>query len=106
MVAIGREAHAAWIHSYPAAFSILREGAVEMTDFEQKLDEWLQGQLAQANARRRELLEKGLGHGTMVFLRTIWCPAVRNFDHLHAEWEVRDFHNGYRYVDLAYRPKV
>jgi hypothetical protein len=76
-----------------------------MPDFEQKLDEWLQGQLAQANARRRELLDKGLGHGTMVFLRTIWYPAVRNFDHLHAEWEVRDFHNGYRYVDLAYMPE-
>ena len=72
-----------------------------MPDFEQKVDEWLQGQLAAANARRRELLEKGLGHGSMEFLRTVWYPAVRNFDHLHAEWEVRDFHNGYRYVDLV-----
>lgn len=29
---------------------------------------------------------------------------VGNFDHLYPEWEVRDFHNGYRYIDLAYRP--
>lgn len=25
-------------------------------------------------------------------------------DHLYPEWEVRDFNNDYRYVDLAYRP--
>jgi hypothetical protein len=31
-------------------------------------------------------------------------PAVGNFNHLHPEWEVRDFNNGYRYLDLAYMP--
>lgn len=29
---------------------------------------------------------------------------MKNFNHLHPEWEVRDFHNGYRYLDLAYLP--
>lgn len=58
----------------------------------------------ETNHRRRELLEKGLGHGTVEFLRAVWFPVVRNFNHLHAEWEVRDFHNGYRYLDLAYIP--
>ncbi|MDF2724566.1 MAG: hypothetical protein K0Q59_4241 [Paenibacillus sp.] len=56
------------------------------------------------NPRRRELLEKGLGHGTYEFLRSVWFPAVKSFDHLYPEWEVRDFHNGYRYLDLAYMP--
>lgn len=56
------------------------------------------------NHRRRELLNKGLGHGTHEFLRSVWFPAVRNFDHLHPEWEVRDFNNGFRYLDLAYMP--
>lgn len=60
--------------------------------------------MQEANPRRRGLLEKGLGHGTVEFLRTIWYPTVRNFDHLYPEWEVRDFNGGYRYVDLAYRP--
>jgi hypothetical protein len=56
------------------------------------------------NHRRRELLEKGLGHATYEFLRNVWFPAVRNFKHLYPEWEVRDFNHGYRYVDLAYMP--
>jgi hypothetical protein len=56
------------------------------------------------NHRRLELLEKGLGHGTIEFLRCIWLPAIGNFNHLYPEWEVRDFNNGYRYLDLAYMP--
>ncbi|MNO18901.1 hypothetical protein D3C76_86220 [compost metagenome] len=51
-----------------------------------------------------ELLEKGLGHGTVEFLRSVWFPAVGNFNDLFPEWEVRDFGNGYRYLDLAYMP--
>jgi hypothetical protein len=76
-----------------------------MPRFEQICEEWLHANLiAERNHRRRELLEKGLGHGTIEFLRTVWFPVVGNFDHLYPEWEVRDFHNGYRYLDLAYMP--
>lgn len=54
--------------------------------------------------RRREMLEQGLGHGTVEFLRSVWFPAFGQFEHLYPEWEVRDFHNGYRYWGLAYMP--
>ncbi|MGZ9583127.1 transcriptional regulator [Paenibacillus marinisediminis] len=77
-----------------------------MSRFEQKLEEWIQANLAaEGNHRRRELLLKGLGHGTVEFLRVVWFPAVGNFEHLYPEWEVRDFNNGYRYLDLAYMPQ-
>lgn len=77
-----------------------------MEFFEQKYQEWLQKNLSEEkNQRRREILEKGLGHGTKEFLRTIWFPTIGNFDHLYPEWEVRDFNNGYRYLDLAYMPE-
>lgn len=56
------------------------------------------------NHRRREILEKGLGHGTVEFLRKVWFPAVKNFNDLQPEWEVRDYSDGYRYLDLAYMP--
>nr|WP_286672335.1 transcriptional regulator [Cohnella hashimotonis] len=59
---------------------------------------------AETNPRRRERLEKGLGHSTVEFLRTIWFPRVGHFDDLYPEWEVRDFGGGYRYIDLAYMP--
>lgn len=76
-----------------------------MTGFEQKYEEWIQVQITEEkNHRRRELLKKGLGHGTVQFLRSIWFPTVGNFNHLYPESEVRDFNNGYRYLDLAYRP--
>lgn len=76
-----------------------------MAQFEQIYEEWLQDQIRnETNPRRRELLEKGLGHGTYEFLRQIWFPTIGNFDHLYPEWEVRDFNNSYRYLDLAYMP--
>ncbi|BBH19423.1 hypothetical protein Back11_07680 [Paenibacillus baekrokdamisoli] len=76
-----------------------------MSRFEQKYEEWLHRNLVhEKNHRRLELLNKGLGHGTVEFLRSVWFPAVGHFEHLYPEWEVRDFNNGYRYLDLAYMP--
>lgn len=76
-----------------------------MSRFEQQLEEWLQINLdKENNPRRQELLAKGLGYGTVEFLRAVWFPAVGNFNYLFPEWEVRDFNNGYRYLDLAYMP--
>jgi hypothetical protein len=76
-----------------------------MSLFDQKYNEWIEENLQhEQNHRRIELLHKGLGHGTVEFLRAVWFPAVGNFNHLLPEWEVRDFSNGYRYLDLAYMP--
>lgn len=75
------------------------------SQFDHKYKEWLQANIdSESNHRRLELLNKGLGHGTVEFLRSVWFPAVGHFDHLLPEWEVRDFNNGYRYLDLAYMP--
>lgn len=74
-----------------------------MNHFEKVLDGWLLQQIAQeTNHRRREILQKGLGHGTTEFLQKIWFPAVGHFNGLYPEWEVRDYGNKYRYLDLAY----
>lgn len=76
-----------------------------MSGFEVKMNQWLNDQLAaEQNPRRREILQKELGHGTREFLRKIWYPAIGNFDHLYAEWEVRDYGSRYRYLDMAYMP--
>lgn len=76
-----------------------------MPRFELQYGEWLASHLEnEDNHRRKELLSKGLGHGTVEFLRKVWFPAIGNLDHLFPEWEVRDFNNGYRYLDLAYMP--
>lgn len=76
-----------------------------MKNFDDVFDDWLVKQITEEkNRRRRELLEKGLGHGTKEFLKSIWYPAVGNLDRLYPEWEMRDFSNKYRYLDLAYMP--
>lgn len=76
-----------------------------MIKFDEAFEEWIQSMINhEENHRRRELLVNGLGHGTVQFLRSVWYPAVGSFKHLYPEWEVQDFHNGYRYLDLAYMP--
>ncbi|MCS7464355.1 transcriptional regulator [Paenibacillus doosanensis] len=76
-----------------------------MSLFLKTYEEWLHQHIAkERNARRRELLERGLSHGTVAFLRSCWYPAVGNLDHLYPEWEIRDVHNSIRYLDLAYMP--
>jgi len=76
-----------------------------MPSFELAYNDWLQKNISKEKShKRKEILEKGLGHGTVEFLRLIWFPVVGHFDHLYPEWEVRDFNNGYRYLDLAYMP--
>ncbi|MBU5344626.1 transcriptional regulator [Paenibacillus lautus] len=76
-----------------------------MSRFDQQYELWIHTNiLNEKNPRRLEILQKGLGHGTVEFLRSVWFPAIGNFNDLHPEWEVRDFSNGYRYLDLAYMP--
>jgi len=74
-----------------------------MERFQFEMDAWLSAQIKnETNPRRRDLLRKGLGHGTVEFLKEIWYPAIGNFNNLYPEWEVRDLNNRYRYLDLAY----
>lgn len=76
-----------------------------MSRFDQQYELWIHTNiLNEKNPRRLEILQKGLGHGTVEFLRSVWFPAIGNFNDLHPEWEVRDFSNSYRYLDLAYMP--
>ena len=76
-----------------------------MGSFEVVYAEWMARQIEEeTNPRRKELLRKGLGHATIEFLRTVWYPVIGNLDHLYPEWEIRDFSNRYRYLDLAYMP--
>lgn len=76
-----------------------------MSIFDKVYEDWLQKQIdEEMSARRREILHKGLGHGTIEFLRSIWFPATGSLEHLYPEYEVRDLNNGFRYLDLAYMP--
>ncbi|MCP1186721.1 transcriptional regulator [Paenibacillus sp. 1781tsa1] len=74
-------------------------------DFDEAYEVWMHSLLEkETNPRVRSRIENGLEHGTLEFLRSVWFPVMKNLNHLQPEWEVRDFHNGYRYLDLAYMP--
>ncbi|WP_145410542.1 transcriptional regulator [Paenibacillus xylanexedens] len=74
-------------------------------EFDTAYEEWMASLLEnEMNPRVLSRIENGLDHGTLEFLRSVWFPVMKNFNHLQPEWEVRDFHNGFRYLDLAYLP--
>jgi hypothetical protein len=50
----------------------------------------------------RRRLPEGHGHAERRFLETVWWPTFHHFDHLHPEYEVNDYKDGYRYIDFAY----
>lgn len=67
------------------------------------IDEWWDRQIqASRGARRKRLEDEGLTYATKLYLQNVWWPLFHHFDHLHAEFEVNDFKDGARFVDLAY----
>jgi very-short-patch-repair endonuclease len=51
---------------------------------------------------RLDRLENGLGHAEQKFLQNVWWPMHHHFENLHPEYEIRDYKEGYRYIDFAY----
>jgi len=70
--------------------------------FENAYGRWLQEQIRTAKAGRKQKLQQGLTFPEKLFARNVWWTAFGNFDHLHAQYEVRDFKDGVRYVDFVY----
>lgn len=71
---------------------------------DQAFDDFVQKHISQSKGDRKTRLEKGLGHGETDFLKNVWHPAVGHFDHVFPEWEIRDYKDGVRYLDIAYMP--
>jgi len=70
--------------------------------FEKAHEAWFDAALRTRTAKSRAALEKGHGHGERLFLRNVWWPAFGTFEHLHPQYEVRDFADGVRSLDFAY----
>lgn len=70
--------------------------------FDEAYDQFIRHHLDLRRGERRRRLEEGHGHAEKMFLENVWWPAFGNFQHLHPEYEVSDFKDGFRYVDYAY----
>lgn len=56
-----------------AAFLLKSRGVGSLGSFDAVCNEWLAKQISEeTNPRRRELLQKGLGHATLEFLRIVY----------------------------------
>ena len=63
---------------------------------------FVESHLTRRSGPSRQRLAEGLGHAETMFLEKVWWPMFHQFENLHPEYEVRDYREGYRYIDFAY----
>jgi hypothetical protein len=80
---------------------LLRRGTRKMS-FQVLYEDFLQNQLKSSEGERKRKLKEGLGYSEKLFLEQVWYPAIGNFKHLHAEYEISDYKDGSRFLDFAY----
>jgi very-short-patch-repair endonuclease len=54
------------------------------------------------SGERLRRLNEGHSHAEKKFLEKVWWPAIGHFEHLHPEYEIRDFRDGIRFLDFAF----
>jgi very-short-patch-repair endonuclease len=70
--------------------------------FEAAYSALMEQQLKMSNGERKRKLQKGLEHAQKLFLLKVWWPAFGHFLNLTPEFEIRDFKDGWRYLDFAW----
>lgn len=70
--------------------------------FEAAYQQWLADQIRTSKGERKRRLSNGLGYAEKLFAALIWWHSFGNLHGLHAEYEVRDFKNGVRFLDFAF----
>ncbi|RUS45505.1 hypothetical protein [Cohnella sp. AR92] len=69
---------------------------------EDELEDFLKEIMAKANKELKRRIEDPQSHAWKEALKRLWHPAIGHFKNLHPEYEVTDFLDGKRYIDLAY----
>jgi hypothetical protein len=70
--------------------------------FEEAYKKYIEKHSKGRRGERLRRLKEGQGHTIKLFLENVWWPAIGNFDDLHPEFEVSDFKDGLRFIDLAF----
>lgn len=65
-------------------------------------EDWLGKHRKKSNGERKRRLLSNSNHAEKMFLKQVWWPAFGHFTGLHPEYEVKDFKDGWRYLDFAY----
>lgn len=73
--------------------------------FEEVYAAWLEGHKRMRTGERLRRLEEGHGYLEKAILEKLWWPAFGSLDGLHPEYEVFDYKDGRRFLDIAIRPE-
>ena len=71
-------------------------------DLKQAYDAWLAEHCKQSKGERRRRLEQRIGHAEKLFIIKVWRPLFGHLHNLHPEFEIKDFKDGWRFLDFAY----
>ncbi|MDG0811754.1 helix-turn-helix domain-containing protein [Cohnella rhizosphaerae] len=82
---------------------LYKQGDPEMNrQFEKAFVNWWAATLRAAKGARLKRLKSGLTFASMYFLRFTWFPAFGSLKGLIPEFEVKDYKDGFRYIDFAF----
>jgi len=70
--------------------------------FDFAYEKWMKKQTDSSNGERKRRLSLATNHAEKMFIEKVWWPAFGHFAHLNAEYELRDFRDGWRFLDFAY----
>jgi hypothetical protein len=80
---------------------------VKSSAFEVIHSQWMEEHLSNRKGEGKRRLRVGHGHAEKEMLKQVWWPAFGNLQYLHPEYEVIDFLEGRRFIDIAYiRPPI
>lgn len=63
---------------------------------------WLAQHLSRRRGERRDALKRGHGYGNQLFVELIWWKLMGHFEHLHPEYEVKDWRGRSYFVDFIW----
>jgi len=75
---------------------------VQMSDqLARAYEEWMSKLRAASKGERKRRLSVATNHAEKMFIKQVWWPAFGHFSNLQAEYEVKDFKDGWRYLDIG-----
>ncbi len=65
-------------------------------------EKWMEKLRSKSKGERKRRLASNKNHAERLFVKQVWWPAFGHFNSLQAEYEVKDFKEGWSYLDFAY----
>ncbi|GAA0135044.1 hypothetical protein YSY43_18840 [Paenibacillus sp. YSY-4.3] len=77
-----------------------------MMSFKEAHAAFIQDHLCRRTGERRSRLERGHGHGEVLFAENVWWPLKGEFEGLHPEYEVLDWRGRSYFADYVFDPAI